>query len=525
MFDKLNLLKKHNFYPDVIFDIGAHKGLWTLDMMNIYPSSLYKLFEAGDYKELKNLKKFINIEIFNNIILNENDGYVDWYENESTGDSIYKENTNIYENIKSIKKKCISLNSFIDENEIDLKSKKIFMKIDCQGAEISILKGSSYLYENLDFILIEMPLFGEYNRNVDNFYEHINFMDSIGFIPFEKIESHYLDKFNFQIDLLFVKKKSKHFINFINKPCIYSIMLSNFERTHVINYVKKQKDINPNFKVIDIGGSAEYTSWSYPIIDYIVDINSPQQNKKNIKFFKLNVNYDKDWDVLINYVNENGKFDFCICSHIIEDISLPQVLLNNLKYIAKEGFIGIPTKYIELSKIEGDYMGYIHHRWIYTIKNNILNGFPKVNFIDYDEDLIKIGKKSNFIDLSFFWKNDINYNIINNNYLGPNKPSVIQYYKELINDDIDILNNNKHYNYHIYTIENYSNINGDFISVIIPIENILYSLKLMENKGFIPFDFIDDIDDKNIGKIEFKILFINKSHNYNKLVNDCIKSF
>ena len=302
-------------------------------------------------------------------------------------------------------------------------------------------------------------------------------------------------------------------------------MLSNFERTHVINYVKKQKDINPNFKVIDIGGSAEYTSWSYPIIDYIVDINSPQQNKKNIKFFKLNVNYDKDWDVLINYVNENGKFDFCICSHIIEDISLPQVLLNNLKYIAKEGFIGIPTKYIELSKIEGDYMGYIHHRWIYTIKNNILNGFPKVNFIDYDEDLIKIGKKSNFIDLSFFWKNDINYNIINNNYLGPNKPSVIQYYKELINDDIDILNNNKHYNYHIYTIENYSNINGDFISVIIPIENILYSLKLMENKGFIPFDFIDDVDDKNIGKIEFKILFINKSHNYNKLVNDCIKSF
>ena len=130
----------------------------------------------------------------------------------------------------------------------------------------------------------------------------------------------------------------------------------------------------------------------------------------------------------------------------------------------------------------------------------------------YPSSLYKLFEAGDYKELKNL-KKFINIEIFNNIILNENDGYV------------DILNNNKHYNYHIYTIENYSNINGDFISVIIPIENILYSLKLMENKGFIPFDFIDDIDDKNIGEIEFKILFINKSHNYNKLVNDCIKSF
>ena len=49
-------------------------------------------------------------------------------------------------------------------------------------------------------------LFGVYNEGVANFGEHISFMDSVGFIPYDFLESHYCNGFNMQIDMLFINK-------------------------------------------------------------------------------------------------------------------------------------------------------------------------------------------------------------------------------------------------------------------------------------------------------------------------------
>ena len=88
--------------------------------------------------------------------------------------------------------------------------KDLFIKIDCQGAEIPILKGSSTILSKTTFILIEMPFFGQYNENVPNFLEHIKFMDSIDFIPYDIVEHHYINNFNMQIDMLFIHR-NHHF--------------------------------------------------------------------------------------------------------------------------------------------------------------------------------------------------------------------------------------------------------------------------------------------------------------------------
>ena len=53
-----------------------------------------------------------------------------------------------------------------------------------------------------------MPFFGIYNENVPNFKEHIDYLDSIGFIPYDVLESHYINDYNMQIDILFINKKS-----------------------------------------------------------------------------------------------------------------------------------------------------------------------------------------------------------------------------------------------------------------------------------------------------------------------------
>ena len=185
MFDKLNILKNKGYYPDTILDIGAHKGDWTNNMRRIYNDSNYFLFEATEYAELDKLPQN-NIKIFN-CILNDKIEEVNWYSIHGTGDSFFKEKSHHYENIEHIKKQTTSLNALISQNNILQDAKNILIKIDCQGAEIPILKGSTDIFNKTDFIILEIPLFGQYNLNVPNFLEHITFMDSIEFISYDII--------------------------------------------------------------------------------------------------------------------------------------------------------------------------------------------------------------------------------------------------------------------------------------------------------------------------------------------------
>jgi FkbM family methyltransferase len=173
-------------------------------MKNIYNCKYY-LFEATDYPELTQFNNDHNINVCR-AILNDRIEEVYWYQKNGTGDSFFKELGKHYTNCDPVKKTTIDLDTYILQNNILHESKNIFIKIDCQGAEIPILKGAASILNRTDFILLEIPLFGEYNLNVPNFLEHIKFMDSIGFIIYDIIEEHYVNDFNMQIDILFINK-------------------------------------------------------------------------------------------------------------------------------------------------------------------------------------------------------------------------------------------------------------------------------------------------------------------------------
>jgi len=206
MFDKINILKQKGYYPDTILDIGAHQGFWTIGMKQIYNNSKYYLFEANDYNELNKFNNDNNVKVYNNIVLNDKIEEIDWYCIKGTGDSMFKEKTKHYINCDSIKRETIDLNTHILKNNLFQESKNILIKIDCQGAEISILKGASSILEKTDFILLEIPLFGQYNDGIPNFLEHIQYMNSIGFITYDILESHYINNFNMQLDVVFINK-------------------------------------------------------------------------------------------------------------------------------------------------------------------------------------------------------------------------------------------------------------------------------------------------------------------------------
>ena len=198
----LKKLKSFGFEPKNILDIGANKGKWTLEIKKkVFPKAEYTLIEAIDYEELKKVSsKNKNIN-FKNILLDELEHNVIWYEKRNTGDSLYKENTGYFDDCEQIKRKTSTLDlSFSKDKFFEL------IKIDCQGAEISILKGGRNLVNNASVIILEVPFMGEYNLGAPNFYEHINYMENIGFRVYDIVELHRVDNILIQIDIIFIKK-------------------------------------------------------------------------------------------------------------------------------------------------------------------------------------------------------------------------------------------------------------------------------------------------------------------------------
>jgi len=198
----LQKLKSFGFQPKKILDIGANKGKWTLEIKKkVFPDSDFTLIEAIDYKELEKLSmKYDNIN-FMNILLDEKEHEVTWYEKRNTGDSLFRENTGYFDDCKELVKNTSTLDlTFNDSNLFEL------IKIDCQGAEIPILKGGKNLVQNATVIILEVPFMGEYNIGVPGFFEHIKYMDEIGYKVFDIIEMHRVQEILIQVDIIFIKK-------------------------------------------------------------------------------------------------------------------------------------------------------------------------------------------------------------------------------------------------------------------------------------------------------------------------------
>jgi FkbM family methyltransferase len=205
---RMNILKEMGYYPDTILDIGAHHGKWTDDMKQIFSDAAFFLFEGIDYPELKRFQSVDRVNVYN-VILNDKIDKINWYQKKNTGDSIFREKTHHYKDCEVIQRDTIDLNTHIATNNLFKDSNHILIKIDCQGAEIPILKGANTIFDKTDFILIEIPLFGQYNEGVPTFLEHILYMNSIGFAPYDILENHYINNFNMQVDVLFVNKRHK----------------------------------------------------------------------------------------------------------------------------------------------------------------------------------------------------------------------------------------------------------------------------------------------------------------------------
>ena len=132
-------------------------------------------------------------------------------------------------------------------------------------------------------------------------------------------------------------------------------------------------------KVIDIGGA---DSFGHGQLDAIIDIRQPQASAN--KIFVGDIDQPYIWDDVLEHAAVNGKWDYAICTHTLEDINNPFYACRMIELIAKRGLIIIPSKYRELSRFSDPYFrGYIHHRWIYDVQDGKFIAFPKINYIEH----------------------------------------------------------------------------------------------------------------------------------------------
>jgi hypothetical protein len=210
------------------------------------------------------------------------------------------------------------------------------------------------------------------------------------------------------------------------------------EEEKVISFLKK----NSFDKVLDIGGVQR--PWARPYVTHYLDLLYPEtwanrypemykyEGFWNKNFIREDVNDVSIWDKL------DKPFDFVICTQVLEHLGDPKTFLLNLFKIANSGFISIPHKLFELRKgvhWDHSFRGALPHRWINVIRDNKLIMYPKLSFIEYltfdsDDRGLKIP------DLSFWWENSFDFNIIDDSYLDFSDPTEAEnFYRNELNKD------------------------------------------------------------------------------------------
>jgi FkbM family methyltransferase len=192
--------RKSGITIQTVYDIGANNGDWAKYVKTILGSDCQVIMFEPNSVHNQSLEQTGNQ--FFNVILSDSVKVVDWYCNNSTGDSYYREVGKHYENIKPISLISTTLDGLIQQNSLPLPE---LIKIDTQGSEIDILKGGIETFINAKIIILEIPIL-QSNVGAPNFHDYVDFMIGHNFFPIGLIGINTREQIIMQVDLVFINK-------------------------------------------------------------------------------------------------------------------------------------------------------------------------------------------------------------------------------------------------------------------------------------------------------------------------------
>jgi hypothetical protein len=184
--------------------------------------------------------------------------------------------------------------------------------------------------------------------------------------------------------------------------------------------------MNLKFSLIDVGASMN--AWDAEVLTATLDLNKGDGGPG--RHFIGNINEASGWQEVLDYVAENGKFTYSVCTHTLEDIAYPKIAMEMLPRISKAGFIAIPSHYQDLIRIEGPWPGYQHHRWLFVPRDGKIVLVPKIPFVGFIQGIRS--PEINESELQIFWQDELPFEILNGDYLGPNVECVKNMYFKIL---------------------------------------------------------------------------------------------
>ena len=146
-------LKARGITPTGFIDAGAHFGETSVAIRSIYPDVRVVSFEANPNCEAT--LKLNSSEYFIGLLGKETIEKVPFFINpddvSSTGCSIYKETGKFFANAQTI-----DLPMYRLDEVVPVDAKMNFLKMDVQGAELSILDGATKLLPSIKWVYLEV---------------------------------------------------------------------------------------------------------------------------------------------------------------------------------------------------------------------------------------------------------------------------------------------------------------------------------------------------------------------------------
>lgn len=179
-----SILKKQNFKPVVVYDIGANKGSWTNDCLQFFPDATYYLFEPqinlkNDIDALFTNKK--NIQLFSVGVGNKiGELLFTIYDRDDSCTFMLTADEAQAKGLEQVKVPMVQLDTFAIDNNLKPPS---ILKIDAEGLDLEVLEGAKKLAQEAEIIMIEV---GVMNKTFENSALNImNYLDEIGFRLFD----------------------------------------------------------------------------------------------------------------------------------------------------------------------------------------------------------------------------------------------------------------------------------------------------------------------------------------------------
>lgn len=149
--DSFSQLRRLGFKPNIIFDVGASDGTWSVELANIFPHANYFLFEPLPecQSKLENLVKTRSNFRYFDCALGACDAVIDF--NQHAGQSSFFASPQWLG--KKTRVSVHPLDELLSKQSIPWPD---LLKADIQGYELEMLKGAGKCLENCSFLLLEL---------------------------------------------------------------------------------------------------------------------------------------------------------------------------------------------------------------------------------------------------------------------------------------------------------------------------------------------------------------------------------